>query len=47
VIEFKRGLSVGLLELARLLFRDRFFEIPDSYRLFDSPPDGADPPVSS
>ena len=48
VIEFKRGVyQSALLELARLLFRDRFFEIPDSYRLFDSPPDGADPPVSS
>ena len=47
VIEFKRGVyQSALLELARLLFRDRFFEIPDSYRLFDPPHDGAEPPAS-
>ena len=45
VIEFKRGVyQSALLELARLLFRDRFFEIPDSYRLFGPPPDGPETP---
>ena len=34
-------------ELARLLFRDRLFDIPESYRLFDMPPGPTDVPHSS
>jgi len=36
----------ALLELSRLLFRDRLFEIPASSRFFDSPPDQTEPPPS-
>ena len=48
VIEFKRGVyQSALLELARLLFRDRLFDIPESYRLFDMPLGPDDAPHSS
>jgi len=34
VIEFKRQVyQLALIELARILFRSRSFELPDSYRL--------------
>ena len=48
VIEFKRGVyQLALLELSRLLFRDRIFDIPESYRSIDLPVEPPEAPPSS
>ena len=40
VIEFKRQVyQLALIELARILFRSRSFDLPDSYRLPDAEPE--------
>jgi putative (di)nucleoside polyphosphate hydrolase len=39
VIEFKRQVyQLALIELARILFRSRSYELPDSYRLPEPEP---------